>query len=50
MTPRKHPPLLFRGAFSERVYIVTRYKRDDEGRVHVHEKYDVTDQFNGWLR
>lgn len=41
----KQKPLLMRGGLSGAVFVVTRYKRHDDGLVEALEKFDVTDQF-----
>lgn len=47
--PRKQPPVLMYGHLTGSVFIVTRYKEDDDGPYEALEKYDVTDQFQELL-
>lgn len=45
MSARK-PPLLLRGGLTGRVYVVTSYTEEGEGRYIARTKFDVTDQYN----
>lgn len=47
--PRKQPPVLMYGHLTGSVFIVTRYKENDDGPYEALEKYDVTDQFQELL-
>lgn len=38
-------PLLLRSPLTGRIYVVTRYKRDDVGLLTAITKFDVTEQF-----
>jgi hypothetical protein len=42
---RKQPPRLLRSGLTGRVYVVTRYKVLDRGRIEALTKYDVTEDF-----
>lgn len=43
---RKNPPILMAGGLTDRVFIATRYTDKGDGTFVVHEKWDVTDEFD----
>jgi hypothetical protein len=43
--PHKNPPLLTLGPLSNKVYIVTRYKREQNGVITSQEKFEVDDDW-----